>query len=69
MFLYLGEVALLTVVFLIVITQILYPLIRDTKTFPLFRKEGKLTEKLADINQKIVEKGIETEITNKKRRL
>lgn len=68
MLLYVSEVFIMGLVFLFVITQMLFPLIRNTKMFPLFRKEGKLNEKLAEVNQQVVEKGIETEITKTKKK-
>ena len=56
------EVALWTIVLYLLITQVLIPLIKGTRTFPMFRKEQKLREEIVDVNQKVLEKDLEKQI-------
>ncbi len=49
------------------ITQVSIPIIRGTKLFPMFRKEEKLKDELAELKQETIEKNIEKRIKNKKR--
>lgn len=44
------------------LTQIIIPLINRTKCFPMFLKEARLSSKLNDVNQKVVEKEITEQI-------
>jgi hypothetical protein len=46
----------------VVIFQMIIPAIRGTKMFPMFRRERKLKEKVIDLNQKVAEKELESEI-------
>lgn len=54
--------------FAIVITQILWPLLRGTRLFPFFRHERDLENDLAKVKQKNLEKDIEKEIRNENER-
>lgn len=51
---------------LLVITQMLIPAIRGTRSFPLFRREKKLVEELTDIKQAQREKDLQTQINKEK---
>lgn len=50
------------------VTQMVLPTIRGTKWFPMFKKEAKLASELTDVNQKVVEKELATDIENLKKR-
>ena len=53
------------------ITQLLMPVIRGTKLFPIFRREGRLRSEITDLNQIIIENDLNKQIekTIKKERL
>jgi hypothetical protein len=44
------------------ITQIIIPGFKGTQSFPIFKKEEKLKEKLEEIKQKVEEKKLEKKI-------
>jgi hypothetical protein len=61
------EFIAVTLILVILITQIIYPFIRGTKIFPIFRKEAVLTAKLEDVQQRVVEKELENKINKIKK--
>lgn len=61
------EMLMVSVLVWTLITQISIPIFRGTRLFPMFRKEEKLKNELANINQEILEKNIEQKIKKKKR--
>ncbi len=61
------EVLIVVTLGWILITQLSIPIIRGTKLFPMFRKEEKLKDELAELKQETIEKNIERRIKNKKR--
>jgi hypothetical protein len=50
------------------ITQVLIPFFRGTKMFPLFLREAGLHKTLEEVKQKAVEKKLENEIKNIKKK-
>lgn len=62
------EYSVIVLLIVLVITQVLVPLFRGTKVFPLFRREGQLVSKLIDTRQQKVEKGLEQKIAREKRK-
>jgi hypothetical protein len=50
-----------------IITQMIFPAIRGTQVFPIFRKEAKLIGELVEVNQKVREKGLEDTIKETKK--
>ena len=69
MFLRVLEIISVIAALWFVITQILFPAIRGTKVFPIFRREAKLVEELVGVNQKIREKKLEDTIKETKKNL
>lgn len=51
-----------TVIIWTLITQVLIPVFRGTKLFPLFRREEKLRNEIEEANQQLVEKSLEDEL-------
>ena len=67
MFLALLEVSVATIIILFIITQLIIPLQRGTRLFPLFgSKEAQLSSDLQDAEQDLVEKRMEKELINRK---
>jgi hypothetical protein len=62
MFLRFLEVGTILFIIWFLITQVIIPGIRGTKSFPLFQREAKLKKDLEEVNQKVVEKAIEKTI-------
>jgi len=56
---------ILSIVFLV--TQVAWPLIRGTKPFPIFRREGELERGLDQKRQEKLNKSLEHKIGRKKR--
>ena len=51
------------------LTQIIIPMCKGTKLFPMFLKEQKLKDKLVEVTQELSEQEIENEIQNLKTKL
>jgi hypothetical protein len=51
-----------------IVTQLGIPIYRDTKLFPMFKREAKLISELTDIKQKIVEKKLSETINSTKKK-
>ena len=62
------DLIIVSIVVYLFLTQLLLPVIRGTKIFPMFRKEGKLRSQVTDVNQKILEKGLEENLTKTKKK-
>lgn len=62
------ELVVICVLLYGLVTQIGIPIYRDTKWFPMFRKEAKLSSELTDVKQKIVEKNLSETISLTKKK-
>ena len=62
MYLFIFKAVVVIFIMWLLITQILIPGLKDTKIFPLFRREKQLTKDLEEVNQQIKEKVIEKKI-------
>jgi predicted Holliday junction resolvase-like endonuclease len=69
MYLKIAEIIICTVVIWFIITQIIIPGFYGTKSFPLFKKEAKLKDKLVEVQQEIKEKELEETINKAKEKL
>jgi len=69
MFLGLFEILFFIIGIWFITTQMIFPAIRNTKMFPIFRKEAQLKETLTEINQQIREKKLEKVIEQTKKEL
>jgi hypothetical protein len=58
----LFEFSAVALILIILVTQIIFPFIRGTKIFPIFRKEAVLIGKLEEAKQRKVEREIKKEI-------
>lgn len=67
MFVSLMELCAFILVLYVIIFQIIIPAMRGTKLFPVIRRSAKLEKTITDLNQKVEEKEIETEIKNLKK--
>jgi hypothetical protein len=47
--------------------QVMIPLIRGSKLFPMFKKEAKLRSDLESVNQSVIEKELEQRIKSTKK--
>ena len=69
MLLRLFEQGFLLLAALFVITQLLIPAIRGTRSFPLFTRERELQNELTDVQQAELEAQLEKTIKEKKEKL
>jgi hypothetical protein len=66
-FIELVELALALLFLVVMVSQIVIPLARGSKLFPLFLKENKLEAELATVRQKKLEEKIKEKIKNEGR--
>jgi hypothetical protein len=66
MFLRLIEIALGLVLVWALIFQVIFPMIRGTKLFPMSKREAKLQSELENVNQAVREKELEETIKSTK---
>jgi hypothetical protein len=69
MFLKFFEDLLLILIALGVITQIIIPAIRGSRSFPLFTREHKLQHELSEVHQAQIERNLEAAIKKEKEKL
>lgn len=62
------EYLLIAIIFVIVITQVLMPLIRGTKLFPSLRRQAMLERELADARQEGEDAKLEKQIKQQSER-
>lgn len=65
MFLKLMEFFFVFVLAWFIITQIIWPFLRGTAFFPIFRRERNLGDKIVDLKQRELEEALEKEIEEK----
>jgi hypothetical protein len=66
---FMFEFVVVVLILAILITQIIFPFMRGTPIFPIFRKEAVLSAKLEDVKQQVVEKDLTDQITKTKKHL
>jgi len=62
------EVLLVVSVIYILTFKVIVPILLGTKIFPMFLREQKLREEITEVNQKVLEKNLETQITKTKKK-
>lgn len=65
MWLRVAEFTFITLVLIVLITQIIIPLVKGQRTFPTFRTQGKLESKLAEATQEEEEEKVLDKIVTK----
>lgn len=68
MFLYFFETIIIILLAAMIIMQIFVPLIRGTKTWPIFGEEGRLERVLKHVRQRMAEGRLRRKINAAKRR-
>lgn len=70
MFALLLDFAFISIVVIILVTQVLIPVVMGTKLFPYFRKAtNKLVDELREVNTQLEEKQLKDEIKEKRKLL
>lgn len=62
------EVLLAVTVLYLLVFQVIVPILLGTKIFPMFLREKKLRAEITDVNQKVLEKDLETQIKKTKKK-
>ena len=62
------ELTIMTIFTLLMVTQVIVPLWRGTKIFPLFRKQRKLEKDLVSAREETLEAQIEKRTTDERKR-
>lgn len=60
------EIAIVVMGVILFLTQITIPLYRGRPMFPMFRKEAKLLHELEELQQEVVERALERQITKER---
>lgn len=61
------EFALVISLVMIIVTQVIIPALEKRLLFPFFRKQHVLENTLIELNQRKVEKGLQSEINNERK--
>ena len=62
-----GLIALLAIAF--VYAQVVLPYIRKTPFFPMFRPQPKVERQIEEVNEQVLNKELESELTERQRQL
>ena len=68
MFLMLLEFGSMIIATAFAVTQIIVPLFKDTKLFPMLRRQAKLENELSNVRQEAIEKELEERVADERRR-
>lgn len=68
MFLRVLEIVLIVAVIIITITQLIIPAYRGQKLFPLFRRQGRLENELAEAVQEAEESKVQSKINRTRKK-